>query len=334
MPTSISLALASEEMAANFTHSKLALWTTAFAVESVAIIVGNAVTIAIFWEKRSTLNRTRFFLINLSVADLFIGVGVMEDIVCFTLRYKNDACKVTQKTNVADAIFGMASLSFLVVIALERLHAVTFPLRHRTIATKTYFFVIGTTWTVSAMLIIITYPIFSYFALYILLQPIVISTYTATCLIIITAAYLTIFIYSRKRVPRVELNREQNHNKLTKTLFIVTLLSLITWTPHGIANVLRFTTHDVEGEVYLAGQFCRLANSYVNPIVYCLQMPEFRERLINLFAFKRRNKDASGPQNQLAIAESMDPDFPVLLSFTRLDATQEFKTTMILVSKM
>ena len=30
----------------------------------------------------------------------------------------------------------------------------------------------------------------------------------------------------------------------------------------------------------------------------------------------------------------MDPDFPVLLSFTRLDATQEFKTTMILVSKM
>lgn len=184
------------------------------------------------------------------------------------------------------------------------------------------------------MLIIITYPIFSYFALYILLQPIVISTYTATCLIIITVAYLTIFIYSRKRVPRVELNREQNHNKLTKTLFIVTLLSLITWTPHGIANVLRFTTHDVEGEVYLAGQFCRLANSYVNPIVYCLQMPEFRERLINLFAFKRRNKDASGPQNQLEIAESMDPDCPVLLSFTRLDATQEFKTTMILVSKM
>ena len=163
-------------MAANFTHSKLALWTTAFAVESVAIIVGNAVTIAIFWEKRSTLNRTRFFLINLSVADLFIGVGVMEDIVCFALRYKNDACKLTQKTNVADAIFGMASLSFLVVIALERLYAVTFPLRHRTTATKTYFFVIGTTWTVSAMLIIVTYPIFSYFAVYILLQPIVIST--------------------------------------------------------------------------------------------------------------------------------------------------------------
>lgn len=334
MPTSISLALASEEMAANFTHSKLALWTTAFVVESVAIIVGNAVTIAIFWEKRSTLNRTRFFLINLSVADLFIGVGVMEDIVCFALRYKNDACMVTQKTNVADAIFGMASLSFLVVIALERLHAVTFPLRHRTTATKTYLFVIGTTWTVSAMLIIITYPIFSYFAVYILLQPIVISTYTATCLIIITAAYLTIFIYSKKRVPRVELNREQNHNKLTKTLFIVTLLSLITWTPHGIANVMRFTTHDVEGEVYLAGQFCRLANSYVNLIVYSLRMPEFRERLINLFAFKRRNKDASGLQNQLAIAESMDPDCPVLLSFTRLDATQEFKTTMILVSKM
>ena len=258
----------------------------------------------------------------------------MEDVACFALRYKNDACRLSQKTNLADATFGMASLSFLLVIALERLYAVTCPLRHRTTTTKNYYYVIGATWTVSAVLITLTYPIFSYFSVNDVLQPIVLSTYMATCLVIITAAYLTIFIYSRRRVPRVELNREQNHNKLAKTLFIVTLLSVITWTPFGIANILRFTTGNVEGEVYLSGQFCRLANSYVNPIVYCLRMPEFRERLINLFAFKRRSKNALGLQSQLTRAEAMDPDCPVLLSFTRLDAIQEHEPTRILESKI
>ena len=321
-------------MAANFTGTKIILWTTAFAGESLAIIVGNAVTIAIFWKQRSTLNRTRYLLINLSVADLMIGVGVVEDVVCFALQYKNEACKVSQKTNLADASFGIASLSFLVLIALERLYAIACPLRHRTTATKTYFYLIGVTWAVSALLIVTTYPLFSYFGVDIFFQPIVLSTYTATCLVIITVAYVTILIYSKKRVPRVELNRQQNHNKLAKTLFIVTLSSVITWIPHGIANVLRYTTGKVEGEVYLAGQFCRMANSYVNPIVYCFRMPEFRKELIKLFACKRRIRDAQVLQSQSVMTNSMVQGPPVLLSFTRLDATQKHESTMEVETRM
>lgn len=84
-----------KKMVQNFTRTELIIWTIAFAVESLAIIVGNSVTIAVFWKQRLTLKRTRYLLINLSVADLLIGACVNEDIVCFPL--KNDACKVSQK---------------------------------------------------------------------------------------------------------------------------------------------------------------------------------------------------------------------------------------------
>lgn len=167
--------------------------------------MGNTISIVVFWKQRSTLKRTSYVLINLSVADLMVGVGVINDIVCLPIR--NNVCQISEKTNLVDATCGIASLSFLVLIALERLYAIVSPLRHRTTKTSTYFYFIGATWIVSAMLIITTYSIFSYLSLDHILQPVVISTFTASCLIIISVAYLTIFIYSTKDDPRLAINR-------------------------------------------------------------------------------------------------------------------------------
>ena len=41
--------------------------------ESLIIIIGNAFTIFVFWKHRSTLKRTFLLVINLAVADLFVG---------------------------------------------------------------------------------------------------------------------------------------------------------------------------------------------------------------------------------------------------------------------
>lgn len=304
-------------MAESFTSTELIIWTIGFSVESLAIIVGNAVTIAVFWKQKSTLKRTRYLLINLSVADLMVGVGVIEDTACLSLT--NDACKISQKTNLADASFGIASLSFLVLIALERLYAIVCPLRHRTTKTSTYFYFIAASWAVSTILIITTYPIFYHFKVKILFQSVVITTFTATCLITICVAYLTILIYYKKEDPRLAVNCRQHSKKLAKTLFIVTLLSVMTWLPHGITNILRFITGKEEGNVYMVGHFCRLANSFVNPIIYCYRMPEFRKTLRKLFVCKRNNRETQAQRTQLELT-SWNQDPPVLLSFLRLDA--------------
>ena len=230
-------------------------------------------------------------------------------------------CNISEKTNLADATFGIASLSFLVLIALERLYAIVCPLRHRTTKTSTYFCFIGVTWIVSAMLIMTTYPIFSYLSLDNILQPVVISTFTVTCLIMISVAYLTILIYSTKDDPRFAINRRQQNKRLAKTLFIVTLLSVITWIPHGVTNVLRITEKKEEGRAYLAGQICRLANSLVNPMIYSYRMPEFRKTLRNIFACKAKNRERESELSQLNNTSWVEAP-AVLLSFTQLEVSE------------
>jgi len=305
-------------MAESFTNTELILWMIGFSLESLAIIVGNTISIVVFWKQRSTLKRTSYLLINLSIADLMVGVGVIDDIVCLLIR--NKVCKILENTNLADATFGIASLSLLVLIALERLYAIVWPLRHRSTKTSTYFYVIGATWIVSAMLIMTTYPIFSYLKLDDVLRPVVISMFTATCLIVMSVAYLTIFVYSTKEDPRIAINRRQQNKKLAKTLFIVTLLSVITWIPHGVTNILRLITGKKEGQAYLAGQICRLANSSVNPIIYSYRMPEFRKTLRNVFACKGKNRERQSPLSQLENNSWLEAP-AVLLSFTRLDVS-------------
>ena len=126
-----------------------------------------------------------------------------------------------------------------------------------------------------------------------ILQPIVISTFTVTCLITLSVAYLTILIYCTKDDPRLPINRRQPNKKLAKTLYIVTLLSVITWIPHGVTNVLRSMSRKKEGYAYFIGQICRLANSLVNLILYCYRMPEFRKTLRNIVAVKGKAKKDS-----------------------------------------
>ena len=43
-------------------------------VETLIIVVGNIFTIYVFWKHRTRLKRTSFLLINLAVADLFVGL--------------------------------------------------------------------------------------------------------------------------------------------------------------------------------------------------------------------------------------------------------------------
>lgn len=264
------------------------LWTLAFAVECFVIIVGNAVAIAVFWKQRSKLKRTRYLLINLSAADFMVGVCAIDDIVCLPLN--NQGCNIIQKTILVDSSFAMASLTFLLLVSLERLFAVISPLRQRATKTSTYFYFISANWVSSAMLFLIIYPIFFHFSINMSVQPVVLSALQIICLIIICAAYSIIFIYSRREVPGLQQRQRKLSRNLAKTLFIVTFLSVMTWFPHAVINVYRYISGKGEGELYRAGQVFRMANSFVNPIVYCYRMREFRDKLMKAFVKKRQDR--------------------------------------------
>ena len=58
-------------------------WTTwpswFFFGEGLLIVVGNAVTIAVFWKRRNLVKRASCLLINLAVANLFVGVALLTN---------------------------------------------------------------------------------------------------------------------------------------------------------------------------------------------------------------------------------------------------------------
>ena len=268
-------------------------WIVILGVESLIIILGNIVTIIVFWKQRSQLKQTSLLLINLTVADLMVGIGNIESVVIEIRKnfMTSSSCETLWGDYVvSEELFGCASIGFLALISLERLYAMVWPLRIRTTSTRKYVLSLGVVWLLSgtvaaAQLLgtaatLITEDIFIWF----------VTMYLFVCLTIISCAYPAVWFFSRKEDPRLPPNRYKRNKELAKTLFIVTLLSLITWLPFTVVHNLQFT---LKGNVAIgpvfhdATQFLQLANSFINPVVYCFRMPLFRRSLREIFTWTK-----------------------------------------------
>ena len=125
-------------------------WATILTVETVVIILGNSATVIVFWKQRSQLKRTRYLLINLSVADLMVGVANVESVANQFWKLKSSNCsKSWTEYVVLEEFFGSASVLFLVLISLERLYAVVLPFPLRAAAIRTYICSIIVAWLLS-----------------------------------------------------------------------------------------------------------------------------------------------------------------------------------------
>lgn len=267
-------------------------WIVILGVETLIIILGNIVTIIVFWKQRSQLKQTSLFLINLTVADLMVGIGNIESVVIEIHKnfMTSSSCEsLWGDYVVSEELFGCASIGFLALISLERLYAMVWPLRIRTTSTRKYVLSLGVVWLLSGTVAVaqlgtaatlITEDIFIWF----------VTMYLFVCLTIISCAYPAVWFFSRKEDPRLPPNRYKRNKELAKTLFIVTLLSLITWLPFTVVHNLQFT---LKGNVAIwpvfhdVTQFLQLANSFINPVVYCFRMPLFRRSLREIFTWKK-----------------------------------------------
>lgn len=128
---------------------------------------------------------------------------------------------------------------------------------------------------------------FFHFSINLSVQPVFLSLLQTKGLIIICVAYSVIFIYSKREVPGMQQCQRSQSRNLAKTLFIVTSLSVMTWFPHAVINTYRCIGSCIlngtkKGDLYRTGQIFRLSNSFINPIVYCLRIPEYRGLLMKI----------------------------------------------------
>ena len=266
-------------------------WYAAYVIVAVAIVAGNILTIAIFMRKK----RKNFLLISLAVADLFIGLLAVPMYIYLLHRslyepaWKDDLFNHIYIT--VDVFVGLASVFALTLIAAERAYAIFWPFRYRCIASKTYWTLIGVSWTLAGLL-----SSFDLLALRDLLPKkfanycLIITVLVSLCVIV--AVYISLGLKISKVKRRHSIYEFLSEEKsISLALLIVTLVFLVTWLPFYILIVIgsfnRSFLQQVPSELIYAAKLLHYGNSFMNPIIYSLKLPEFRETLKKLLCKRR-----------------------------------------------
>ena len=273
--------------------SECIAWLTVFMTESVAIVTLNILTIIVFIKNRSLCKRSMYLVINLAVADMFVG-GCSEITYFVALGRSCSFWNIRILPSVVLqyallTVFLTVSLTNLTAISLERTHATFRPFRHRIIKKWVFGFIIAIIWVTTGVLTIALY-----YLLYQAIYSYVVGSFIGLCIFIICVCYASIVVKIYCGAHPQHHGATGREEKLTKTLVIVTVVSLLMWLPitiYCLLSVYSFVPWWVDFRLFHAFSVLFLANSFVNPILYAIKMPDFKRALVSLFRRQQRQVD-------------------------------------------
>ena len=281
-----------------FSSTKCITLLAVFVTESLIIVSVNLLTIIVFIKNRNLRTRAMYLVISLTVADMLVGLlsGSPSPLVfmqhtCDLLRRVPLDGKIETLFSITMPFLPLVSLTNIAVISLERTHAAFRPFKHRVIKKWVYGVIIATVWVLPVMILSAAMFI-SFYDLtdnLFILWPI----YYCFCLFVICVSYACIsikFVCGAYPQHHGAVNRQR---KLTVTLLIMTIVSLILLIPFllyifvfaiGSENILSSLS-------YLCFSFILAGvNSFVNPILYSVRIPEIKQAFISLFS-RQRNEN-------------------------------------------
>ena len=285
-----------------FSPSDCIIWFTVFTAEFVAIVTVNLLAILLFIKNRSLRTRSMYLVISLTVADMLVGVLSGGYVQFFRLP----GCRLI-KLNLPredgfllwnfSFFFPLVSLTNIAVISLERFHATFRPFRHRLIKRWVYVVAIVVVWVFPVIVLVIQGVELLYFFGYHLY---IMESYCLLCLIGTVVSYTSILFKFRFGAhPQRHCAAALRQRKLTVTLFITTLVSLLLWLPYSIFVFLSWSTDILSSlsfqeyfDLKYSLIFLFFANSLVNPILYTIRMPDFKKALLSLFRRHQRENVA------------------------------------------
>ena len=286
-----------------FSFPECIIWFTVLTAEIVAIVTVNLLSIILFIQNRSLRTRSMYLLIGLSVADLLAGglsaranQLLTQVNVCPFLTFYSVLRELIILFSVLGISFPLVSLTNIAVISLERFHATFRPFRHRLINRWVYVLAVIVVWVfpVIASVIMGIEMFLMIHHLYL------VESYCLLCLIVTFVSYTSILFKFRFGThPQRHCAAALRQRKLTVTLFITTLVSLLLWLPYNILIFVDWSTDilnslSIQEYFRLGYSFCFLfyANSLVNPIIYTIRMPDFKKALLSLFRRLQRQNVA------------------------------------------
>ena len=260
-------------------------WTEVFISEFIVMAIINVFTLVAFARNRHLRKRTTYLIINLTVADLLVG-AVSGPVGAFDrhLGHGHGSSWQTFIIVTSNLLFPLASQANLSLISLERLHATLFPFRHCLIEKWLYFKVIIGSWMITLFLASMM-SVLEELDLVLILYSY--ACYTFLTLLIITVSYAIIVIKVRSNPPPQHFSAVALERKLSVTLSIVTVVSILSILPFSIWMAIAqhiFKQMPLAAFIQTSHTLALLyyANSIVNPLIYAIRMQEFRNAVKEL----------------------------------------------------
>ena len=267
------------------------VFSVLYGLLAVLIASVNVVIIAIFSGRKLRCKQPSVLLLGLAAVDLTIG-SVAVPLLIVNLGSSN--VHIRSASFYVDIITGLTSIFTLAVISLERVCAVCWPFRHRTLDRRIYIFAACIPWILA-----ISGTIVAELANNRTVNNVLISCSMVLPLITICSAYFVIWKKHPGSLQHQSALQEAQERKLARTMLIIIGAFIVTWLPFIVINIYVIACNDstscdtpgVSRAVVYMTVFLRLSNSFVNFLVYALRMPDFRKHLCKIFHRSRQEQD-------------------------------------------
>ena len=292
--------------------SECIAWLTVFGIEAVATMTLNALTIIVYLKERSLRKRSMYLVINQAFADMFTGASIFIHFPIWAYIFELWTINPPLSDELILRIWALAivsptaSLINLEAISLERMHATFRPFKHRLVKKKIFGAVAAIVWITAGASSTGTVPENAYkrslFSKRSRIFSMLWFSFTLSCLLTIIVSYSSIaikIVYGTQSHHHSATNRGR---KLTKTLFIVTVISLLLTLPiiivHLCFSLQSYTS--IPFHLGFSSYFIFFVNSLVNPLLYTVRIPEFRRALLSVLHCRSQPQPAPGfPLNEM-----------------------------------
>lgn len=272
-------------MVATVSRTDGVIWCSAFAVVCSLVIVGNLLALVVFALNKKLRKKSFLLVINMAFADLMLGALSLPLFIYqlggnFELWTLDWNFSLEMFYRIVDTVCAQSSIITAAFIAGERFYATGWPLKHRSVARRrTYYSLIALVWILSG---VVSAAIIGSFYTSIHVGIFIWVSYACTLTIIISGCYIGIwkkFKEGRKlvRIPNGVMTKKEQS---TKTLLIITFLVLVSWLPLIVTNTILVYI-PLNLDIVLFVNLLNFSNSFANPVLYSLRIPEFRRALFS-----------------------------------------------------
>ena len=268
---------------------------SAFILSSVLVTAGNLLALVLFAVTKPLRRKSLFLVMNMAFADLMLGAFTLPFYIFFVgsyyqlwpAKYDFDDMAYQIFYTGFDNMFFFGSYISAAFISCERFYAVFWPFRHRSLSTRTYRVIIFLLWTFAVLvssLITLLHFLSSFESSLYASVPVLLGLTVIICVCNI-AIWRN---FQHQSVDSQHRNGASRNRRLTKILLLVSILALLCWLPMIILNILiHITKTSISWEFYYIVNILNYSNSFVNPILYVLRIPEFQQALRSCCAKRR-----------------------------------------------